>query len=280
MTAPADIPLALTAGDPSGIGADTALMAWLQRRERALPAFYMLSDPAFLASRARALGFDVPIREVAAGEAVAAFGDALPVVPLDALFADTPGIPSSDNAPGIIDAITRGVDDTMAGLAAALVTGPIAKCVLYEAGFGFPGHTEFLAHLATRADGQPVTPVMMLAGPELRAVPVTIHIPLGRCAGRAEREAIVRGLRHPGQGSARRASASPRPGSPSPGLNPHAGEGGALGTEELAIIRPVVAALRRQGIDARGPLPADTMFHAEARAAYDAARRACITTRR
>jgi 4-hydroxythreonine-4-phosphate dehydrogenase len=263
-------PLALTAGDPAGIGADVTLMAWTLRRERSLPAFYLLSDPDFLASRAYKLGLDVPLALVSQDAAVSHFSEALPVVPLSNRFEDSPGEPDSRNAAGIIEAIDRGVEDTMAGRSAALVTGPIAKKVLYDAGFGFPGHTEYLAHLAGLATGHRVTPVMMLAGPQLRAVPVTIHIPLASVSPTLRSETIVE------TGAILAHDLAARFGIEKPriavaGLNPHAGEDGAMGSEDIAVVAPAVAELRRLGIDARGPLPADTMFHHQARATYDAA---------
>ena len=265
-----NLPLALTAGDPSGIGADVALVAWTLRRSRDLPPFYMLCDPDFLAARAVRLGLDVPIRQVATTEAGAAFADALPVVALAHRFADTPGVADSANAPGILEAIDRAVDDTMSGRAAAVVTGPIAKSVLYRTGFGFPGHTEYLAHLASQRTGTPLAPVMMLAGPELRAVPVTIHMALSAVPGALSTAGIIEVCAIlDGELRARFGIARPR--LAIAGLNPHAGEDGTMGTEDEAIIRPAVEGLRQRGIDARGPLPADTMFHAAARATYDAA---------
>lgn len=263
-------PLALTAGDPAGIGADVALLAWTLRRQRGLPAFYMLCDPDFLSARAQRLGLKVPVAVVSPDEAAERFDEALPVVALSHRFEDRPGEANSGNAAGIVEAIDRGVKDTMDGRSAALVTGPIAKKVLYDAGFRFPGHTEYLAHLAAVATGKPVTPVMMMAGPQLKAVPVTIHIALATVPAALRSDAIVE------TGAILAHDLKTRFGIEQPriavaGLNPHAGEDGAMGSEDIAIVAPAVAELRRQGIDARGPLPADTMFHREALATYDAA---------
>ena len=263
-------PLALTPGDPSGIGIEITLAAWRLRGQRGVPPFYLLCDPALVRARAARLGLDVAVAEVEPSEAVGAFAHSLPVVPLEAAFSDRPGIPSSGNAAGIVEAIERAVADVAAGQALAVVTCPIAKKPLYDAGFPHPGHTEFLGELGSRIAGKPLRPVMMLAGPELRAVPVTIHIPLAAVPAALDTASIVE------TSAITAADLAARFGIPNPrlavsGLNPHAGEGGALGSEDDAIVRPAVEELRRRGIDARGPLPADTMFHAAARASYDAA---------
>ena len=264
-------PLALTGGDPAGIGPEIALRAWLARDGQALAPFYLLSDPELVEARARRLSLPVEVAVVTrARDCACVFADALPVLPLAARFSDRPGDPGADNAPGILESIERAVADVATGDAAAVVTCPIAKKTLYDAGFAHPGHTEFLAALAERHWGPPARPVMMLAGPELRTVPVTIHIPLAAVAGALSTALIV----ETGRIVAR--DLGQRFGIPSPrlavaGLNPHAGEGGALGHEDGAIVRPAVEALRSQGIEARGPLPADTLFHKAARAGYDAA---------
>lgn len=174
------------------------------------------------------------------------------------------------NAAGIIEAIERAVALTLKGEASAVVTCPISKKPLYEAGFQHPGHTEFLAELASKHLGKPVTPVMMLAGPQLRAVPVTIHIPLSEVPVRLRTADIIEVSRITATELRERFGiASPR--LAISGLNPHAGEGGAMGKEDDVVILPAIEALRHEGINARGPLPADTMFHAPARATYDAA---------
>ncbi len=264
-----DLPLALTAGDPGGIGADVALMAWLRRTEAAVPPFYMISDPDFLAGRAARLGMTAPIARVEPGQAAAAFAGSLPVVALSSPLDETPGNQGPASAAGVIEAIDRAVADTRAGKAAAVVTGPIAKKSLYDAGFAFPGHTEYLAHLS--GDGGPAPmPVMMLASPVLRAVPVTIHVPLIDVPKLLTVDLIVETARITARDLKRRFGiADPR--IAISGLNPHAGESGTIGTEELTLITPAIEALRREGFNVLGPLPADTMFHAEARARYDAA---------
>ena len=255
------LPLALTAGDPSGVGPEIAAAAWRLRTTEAVPPFYLLTDPELM--RARMPGLELAV--VPAGEAEAAFADTLPVVPLQARFTGAPGRPETANAAGIVEAIERAVADVGAGLADALVTCPIAKKPLYDAGFAYPGHTEFLGHLAGGAQ-----PVMMLAGPDLRAVPVTVHVALAEVPRLLTTEAIVETARIVARDLGEKFGIA-RPRLAVAGLNPHAGEDGAMGREDEEIVRPAVAELMRLGIDARGPLPADTMFHPRARATYDAA---------
>jgi 4-hydroxythreonine-4-phosphate dehydrogenase len=264
------LPLALTCGDPSGIGTELTLVAWSQRKALGLPPFYMLSDPVLVAARARALGLHIPLEAVSPGETLETFARALPVVRLENHLADRPGEPLADNAAGIVEAIDRAVADTLAGKAAAVVTNPIAKKPLYEAGFRFPGHTEYLAHLATQATGAAVRPVMMIAGPDLRTIPVTIHVALRDVPGLLSADLIVETARIAAHDLEQRFGIA-RPRLAIAGLNPHAGENGAMGAEDEAVVRPAVEALLREGIDARGPLPADTLFHARARQSYDVA---------
>jgi 4-hydroxythreonine-4-phosphate dehydrogenase len=262
--------LALTSGDPSGIGPELTIIAWMQRQSLRLPPFYVLSDPALIAARARALELDVPLEAVSPGEAFDAFNRVLPIVRLAGRLTDRPGEPVLDNAAGVVEAIDRAVADTLAGRAGAVVTNPIAKKPLYEAGFRFPGHTEYLAELAQQATGKAVHPVMMLVGPDLRTIPVTIHVALRDVPGLLSVELIVETGRIAAHDLAKRFGIA-RPRLAIAGLNPHAGESGAMGTEDEAIVRPAVEALQREGIDARGPLPADTLFHARARQGYDVA---------
>jgi 4-hydroxythreonine-4-phosphate dehydrogenase len=262
--------LALTSGDPNGIGPEIAAEAWRRRERERIPAFYLLGDPNLMTARARQAGHAVPIVETDPRGAEHAFANALPVVRLENTFRDEAGAADPGNAPGIIEAIERGVADVFQGRADAVVTCPIAKKSLYEAGFGFPGHTEFLAHLAARATGRRITPIMMLAGPDLRTVPVTIHIPLVDVPGALTEDMIVETGRITAHDLARRFGiANPR--LAVSGLNPHAGEGGTIGQEEDLVVGPAIEVLRGEGIDAFGPLPADTMFHTAARARYDAA---------
>ena len=263
-------PLALTIGDPSGIGPEIAAAAWATREPNLLPAFILLGDPAIVSDRARHAGIAISVAECDIEDAVSVFRDALPVMPLSHRFLDTPGQPDPANAPGIIEAIELAVTLTVERKAAALITCPIAKKPLYDAGFRFPGHTEYLGHLAEKHFGISARPVMMIAGPDLRTVPVTVHIPLSEVATRLTSVDIVatgRIVAH----DLHSYFGIERPRLAVAGMNPHAGEDGAMGTEDRDIVTPAVAALRAEGIDARGPLPADTMFHARARATYDAA---------
>lgn len=263
--------LALSAGDPSGIGPEIAIAAFMAREALDVPAFYLLADPALIASRAGQLGLSVPIIETTPAQSARAFAQALPIVPLTARCVDSPGRPDPANAAGTVEAIDRAVAACLAGDAAAIVTCPIAKKPLYDAGFRFPGHTEYLAHLAARHTGvEALLPVMMLAGPDLRTVPVTIHIALAEVPKALTTELIVATARIAAADLASRFGIA-RPRLAIAGLNPHAGEGGSMGLEDERIVRPAVDILRAEGIDAFGPLPADTLFHPRARAGYDAA---------
>jgi 4-hydroxythreonine-4-phosphate dehydrogenase len=260
------LPLAVTMGEPAGIGGEIALKAWLDLRGD-LPPFYLIDDPDRLTSLARRLDWPVPIRPIDTPDrAPCVFADALPVVPIDTAIRAQPGHPDPADAPAILGAIQTAVRDVRNGRAAALVTNPIQKDSLYRAGFRHPGHTEYLAELA----GAGAAPIMMLVCPGLRVVPVTIHLPLRRAIESLSSAAIV----HAGRVTERALCRDFGVGSPVlavAGLNPHAGEAGSLGREEIEIIEPALAEMRAGGMDARGPLPPDTMFHAEARGAYDAA---------
>jgi 4-hydroxythreonine-4-phosphate dehydrogenase len=263
-------PLALTCGEPAGIGPDIALMAWRRRHRHDLPPFYLIADPRHLSERARLLKFDVKIAEVEPRTANAAFERALPVVPLDTEVRAQSGHPDTTSGPAAIASIRRAVSDVLRGHCAAIVTNPVAKNVLYGSGFTDPGHTEFLAKLAQEAAGKPVQPVMMLWSRDLAVIPVTIHIPLRDVPARLTTALII----ETGRIAARALSTKfgiAKPRLAVAGLNPHAGESGSLGEEERTIIAPAIAQLAADGIDVRGPLSADTMFHETARASYDVA---------
>ena len=263
-------PLALTQGDPAGIALDITLDAWTRRKELSLPPFLFIGDPEALAVRAHLLELTVPLQIATAATACAVFADALPVLAVPAGVDVAAGIPHVATARGTIAAIELAVKLTVDGETSAVVTNPIAKSVLYEAGFGFPGHTEFLADLAGKATGKTVMPVMMLAGPKLRAIPVTIHIPLKDVPSSLTAELIIETCRIAAADLRRRFGIA-HPRLAVAGLNPHAGEDGALGKEDQEIIHLAIEVLRAEGIDAFGPLPADTMFHDEARRRYDVA---------
>jgi 4-hydroxythreonine-4-phosphate dehydrogenase len=270
MSAAVGLPLALTIGEPAGIGPDLTLGVWRRRVELDLPAFYLIGDVDFLAARARALGLDIPLAAVTPEQASAAFARALPVVALDLAVTAAPGKPDATSAPAAIASIRRAVADVMAGRAGAIVTNPVAKNVLYRSGFAEPGHTEFLARLVQEATGKHLRPVMMLWSPELAVVPVTIHLPLKDVVSALTTELIVETGRIVARDLALRFRIG-RPRIALAGLNPHAGEDGALGDEDAKIVAPAVARLKADGIDAHGPFPADTLFHERARATYDVA---------
>ena len=251
-------PVALSCGDPSGIGPEIAVAA-----RRALGAevpFFLIGDPRHLPAGAAFAPISDPAEAVLVAPAV------LPVLVQRFAAPALPGQPNPENAQGVIDAIARGVALVQSGAALALTTNPIHKKALKEgAGFAFPGHTEFLADLAGVA-----RVVMLLACPGLRVVPVTIHIPLSAVPHHLTADLLEQTLRITHAGLIRDFGIA-RPRLAVAGLNPHAGEGGAMGGEEIALIRPVLDRLRAEGMDLRGPVSADTMFHAGARAGYDVA---------
>ncbi|MDF2811620.1 MAG: 4-hydroxythreonine-4-phosphate dehydrogenase PdxA [Microvirga sp.] len=262
--------LLLTQGDPAGIGPELTLKAWMQRLDLGIPPFAVLTDPAYLAGIARSFGWNVPMNVVEVHEAAAAFGKALPVIPLSHPVTAEPGKPDSSYAASVIESIEMAVRLVVDGHADALVTNPISKHVLYEAGFAHPGHTEFLAALSGPVAGHPAHPVMMLWSKDLAVVPVTVHIPLAAVASSLTTDLIVRTGRIVARELTERFGVA-HPRLAVAGLNPHAGENGAMGTEDGDLILPAIHMLRAAGINAVGPLPADTMFHARARRQYDAA---------
>jgi 4-hydroxythreonine-4-phosphate dehydrogenase len=262
-------PLALTSGEPAGIGPDITLKAWLRRNELKLPPFYLLGDSDFLGRRAKLLGLDVKLVDVSAENALDAFASALPVVATGQTATARPGQPDDSSAAAALASIRQAVCDVVAGRASAIVTNPIAKSVLYRAGFNHPGHTEFLAELAA-VEGRAPQPVMLLWSPALAVVPVTIHLSLREAIAQLSSELIVTTVRIVAADlKSRFGLAHPR--LAISGLNPHAGEDGALGTEDRDIVAPAIEILRGDGIEIKGPLPADTMFHEAARKTYDCA---------
>jgi 4-hydroxythreonine-4-phosphate dehydrogenase len=250
--------LALTMGEPAGIGPEIAAKAWTRLRESG-PAFLFLGDARLLPG--------VPVARVASpAEAAAVFARALPVLHRPLPTPATPGRPSAATAGAVIAAIEEAVALAKSGAVGAVVTNPIQKSALTAAGFPHPGHTEFLGALA----GTGVPPVMMLASEQLRVVPVTVHEPLRRAIARLTPELIVEHARVTHR-ALREDFGIAEPRLAVAGLNPHAGEAGTLGEEDEAIVAPAVALLRAEGIHATGPHPPDTMFTALARPRYDAA---------
>ncbi len=252
-------------GDPAGIGGEIALKAWLSLRAGG-PVFVAIDDPARLLAIAAQFGLDVPVRAVASpSEAATVFRDALPVLPLGMMVSSMAGKPDPANAKAVIASIDRAVALTRGGACAGIVTNPIQKSSLYAAGFKYPGHTEYLGALSGAAE-----PVMMLACPELRVVPVTIHLSLRRAIDELTADAIVAAARTTAASMIRDFGIA-RPRLAIAGLNPHAGEDGAMGDEDARVIAPAIRTLRSEGLDVAGPLPPDTMFSPRARKGYDAA---------
>jgi 4-hydroxythreonine-4-phosphate dehydrogenase len=256
--------LALSLGDPAGIGPEIIAKAWTTLRHSG-PAFMVIGDADLLAAQG------VAVQRVGGPkDALAAFSIALPVFDQPLSHSVTAGVADKAHAPAIIHWIETGVAMTIKGEVSGLVTAPISKAPLYEAGFKFPGHTEFLASLTTEVpmDGER-GPVMMLTSGDLRAVLVTIHVPIAKVASALTHEAIIHTAMVTAEAMTRDFGiATPR--LVLAGLNPHAGEGGTIGDEEVRILAPAVAALQAQGINCVGPKPADTLFHDEARKTYDA----------
>jgi 4-hydroxythreonine-4-phosphate dehydrogenase len=252
-------------GEPAGIGGEIAIKAWASQREQPVAPFFMIDHADRLRALAARIGHDIPIAEIASPEE-ARFGEALPVLPLNAAVRATPGQLDTANAVAVIESITRGHALVKEGKAAALVTNPIQKSTLYAAGFSYPGHTEFLAALA-----QSETPaVMMLAIDGLRVVPVTVHEPLRAALDALTVDAIVTKARIAARElQSRFGIAEPR--LAIAGVNPHAGEAGTIGREEIEIVIPAIETLRSEGWRVSGPLSPDTMFHPRARAEYDVA---------
>lgn len=259
-------PLALTMGEPAGIGGEIAFDAWSQLHKSG-PAFFVIDDPARLIDLRARVGARVPIETIASpSEAAGIFPSGLPVLPVGVEVKSKAGKPQPGSAAAVVRSIEMAVRFAQSGEAAGIVTNPIQKSALYDAGFKHPGHTEFLAALAP-GDGPHV---MMLACPALRVVPVTIHVSLRDAIAQLSTDLIV------AQATATAEALISDFGIAAPrlaiaGLNPHAGEGGAMGREDIEIVRPAVERLRAAGIDARGPMPPDTMFSARVRAGYDAA---------
>ena len=260
-------PLAMTMGDPAGIGPELALAAWHAPASAA--PFVVFASPGVLAAAARRAGVTVPIIETDPAGAAAVFSKGLPVAPLANAIDDAPGRPNAANAAATIESIDRAVEAVRHGDARAVVTNPIAKATLYEAGFKHPGHTEYLGALAA-AWGAPAFPVMMIWSETLKVVPVTIHMPLADAPKALTADLIIETARTVDSDLRARFGVA-RPRLALAGLNPHAGERGAMGREEITIIRPAIETLQAEGIDVVGPLPADTMFHARARERYDVA---------
>ncbi len=261
-------------GDPAGIGPDITIRAWRNRLTSSLPVFFVAADPAVFIERARLLpdeGPPVPVHVIQRPEdAQGVFARALPVLPLrQPLPSVTPGHASVEYAAATIEFIEEATALAAAGRAAAVVTNPIAKYTLMQAGFAHAGHTGFLAELAARHGASGAYPVMMMASKRLRAIPLTVHIALKDVPSAITQERIVTVARI-ADGALKRFFGVASPRLAVCGLNPHAGENGALGREEIDIIAPAVETLKAQGVLASGPHSADTLFHAAALERHDA----------
>jgi 4-hydroxythreonine-4-phosphate dehydrogenase len=262
----ATAPIALTLGDPAGIGPDITLASWLGREAHGLHPFAVYGDAEALSDRARALGLDVPVVAIESlAEAVPLFARALPVTrPVAGR------VRPADTDAGIIASIEDAAAAALGGTALAVVTNPIAKRSLDSVPLPYPGHTAFLGQLAERHTGRAVRPVMMLAAPELRVVPATVHVPLSAVPATLTQGLLIETVLITAR-ALMQDFAIPRPHIAVAGLNPHAGEDGLIGSEEVEIIEPALAELRAEGIVVTGPYSADSMFHEEARRNYDAA---------
>ena len=266
------LPLALTMGDAAGIGPELAILAWRDRKLHGLSPFAIYADLDLMRGVASTVGTGLPVAEISdARESVGVFDQALPVIRVPLNQPARAGEPTPANGAATILSIRRAVADIAAKRASAVVTNPIAKTVLYQAGFEHPGHTEYLGRLAREFwPAEPAQPVMMLCSSELRVVPVTIHVPLKDVPALLTAAKIVETTRVVAA-TLQRDFAIPHPRLAITGLNPHAGEDGTLGTEDRDIIEPAIETLRREGLNVTGPHAADTLFHAAARQRYDAA---------
>ena len=267
MSNPNIAPLAVTMGEPAGIGPDLALQLYTARHALNLPDFAAYGNLSFLRARAQRLGLNIELRSSDAANAGDVFPHALPVIDIAGDCPDTPGAPSALCASMVIQSITRAVSDVQSGACRALITAPIHKAYLYAAGFDHPGHTEFLAQLC-QTDKQTPHPVMMLAHEGFRVVPLTVHIPLKDVAGAITTSLIAKTARIVASDlTVKFKIQSPK--IAVSGLNPHAGETGMIGLEERDVIAPAIALLKAEGLNMIGPLSADTLFHPPHWQAYD-----------
>ena len=256
-------PLAVSLGDPAGVGPEIVAKAWAARHQRALPPFFAVGD-----ARSVSRVWDGPVATIRdVREAATVFVDALPILGVQDAGEIVPGAPDTEGARCALQSLEMAVGLVREGAARALVTGPVSKSQLYAIGFTYPGQTEFVAE---RCGVSRDNAVMMLAGPDLRVVPMTTHVPLADVPGLLTIELIVAKARATVRGLQRNFGIE-QPRLVLAGLNPHAGEGGAIGREEIDVMEPALALLRAEGIDIGGPFSADTLFHPRARARYDAA---------
>lgn len=258
-----DAPIAVALGDPAGIGPEITGKAWAMRAEAALPPFFAVGD-------ARAIGavWNGPVERIEdPRHASAIFARALPVMQMEDAGEIAPGYPNLEGARCALDALELAAGLTRSGAARALVTGPVSKSQMYAIGFTHAGQTEFIAE---RCGVSSDNAVMMLAGPGLKVVPVTTHIPLAAVSQALTTEVIVAKARTTVRGLQRNFGIE-RPRLAFAGFNPHAGESGSIGREEIDVIVPAIDLLRGEGLEVTGPIAADSLFHARARSGYDVA---------
>ncbi len=256
-------PIAVSMGDPAGIGPEIIAKAWDARLAEKLPPFFAVGDPRAIESV-----WQGPVERIGdPNEAAALFDRALPVLYIQDAGEITPGVPDTDGARCSLSALELAVGLARSGTAGALVTGPVSKAQLYGIGFIDPGQTEFVAE---RCGIARENAVMMLAGPTLRVVPMTTHIPLSAVPGALTIDLVVARSRATARGLTRNFGIE-APRLAFAGLNPHAGESGSIGREEIDVLMPAIELLREEGIDCTGPIPADAMFHHSARTRYDVA---------
>jgi 4-hydroxythreonine-4-phosphate dehydrogenase len=257
------LPLAVAMGDPAGVGPEITAKAWKARDLHSLAPFFAVGDP-----RAVAAVWDGPVQQIGdPQETATVFPNALPVISVADAGEITPGQPDIEGASCALHSLELAVGLARSDAAGALVTGPVSKARLYDIGFTYPGQTEFVAERCGVARDNTV---MMLAGPTLRVVPITVHVALADVPALLSVELVLAKARVTARGLYRNFGIE-TPRLAFAGLNPHAGEGGAIGREEIDILLPAIEQLRAEGIDAVGPFAADGMFHARARAGYDAA---------
>lgn len=261
-------PIAVSMGEPAGIGPDLILKLYDERERHNLPPFVVVGNVAFLAARARRLGLSVNFAATTAAQATSQFPTALPVLHIDGLVPDKPGETSPLSGKMVMESISRAVTETLGGRTRALVTAPIHKAALYTAGFKYPGHTEYIAEICANG-GPALLPVMMMAHDNLRAVPLTIHVPLREVPGLITAK-LIRDTAQVVDHDLRTRFGIWEPRLAVTGLNPHAGEAATIGTEERDIILPTVLDLQRSGMRIEGPFAADSVFHLPRWKSYDA----------
>lgn len=261
--------VAVTQGDPSGIGIEITLKAWLQK-DNLEATFFLISDPDFVKAQANALGLDVPVCRADLRNVRNLFASSLPVLPISHKVAARPGHPDPAFAQSTIVSIEQAVELALNGQVKGIVTNPISKRILYDSGFAHPGHTEYLGHLCSKKQSQSFHPVMMLWCQDLAVIPVTVHVPLKHVPSHLTQDLIIQTAQIAHDDLKQRFHIS-HPRIAVAGLNPHAGEQGTMGQEEQTIITPAIKKLQHMGLDVKGPYPADTLFHEQARCTYDVA---------